>query len=391
MNAEERTETERELRAMTEWGEPAPGLWRAAMERAEARGTTDAAPAVKTANAGGWLQRPLPFWAMAVTSAAAVLLIAFIVTAPHLGRARSSARSIPGEAYSAFDAGQTPGTVSEPGIDLRSVLDSGGGGGSEPSPSRTTRERDSLNGVTPWLVEGRSQGETAVRSVARRATVELRVADVRTTVLKARQLVSEARGEYVETANVHSSSGSPQAELVLRVEASRLESVLSDLRELGEVLSERIDAEDVTDRIVDLDARLANDRRVEQELLNLLSNRENDKLDDILAVRRELASVRQQIERLTAQRDQIGALVHLSRIAVAMTGSDSPEPQGGLWSGFVDDLGRALGDGLTVLLATVTGLVRVLVGGLPWFALATIAGLAAWRSWRRTHPRSLPE
>ena len=55
-------------------------------------------------------------------------------------------------------------------------------------------------------------------------------------------------------------------------------------------------AEDVGEEFVDVSARMENARRLEQRLVTLLASR-TGKLSDVLAVERELARVREDIER----------------------------------------------------------------------------------------------
>jgi hypothetical protein len=55
-------------------------------------------------------------------------------------------------------------------------------------------------------------------------------------------------------------------------------------------------AEDVGEEYVDITARVTNSKRLEERLVTLLSTR-TGKLEDVLAVERELARVREEIER----------------------------------------------------------------------------------------------
>ena len=68
--------------------------------------------------------------------------------------------------------------------------------------------------------------------------------------------------------------------------------------------------------VVDLDARLRNERRVEQELLELLDSRDESPLEEILKLRGEIAKVRTQIERYTAQQDRLSRLVSLATVLI---------------------------------------------------------------------------
>jgi anti-sigma factor RsiW len=90
----------------------------------------------------------------------------------------------------------------------------------------------------------------------------------------------------------------------LRVPAARLDETLTALRALGEVIEESQGADDVTEQVLDLDARLANARNTEKRLNDLLLKRPGE-LADVLAAEREVARVREEIERLEAQRKNL--------------------------------------------------------------------------------------
>lgn len=362
---------EQRLRELSEWEGETPRLWERAIDGAGAR---------SGAGLGPWYARR---WVWTASSVAALLLIALGVLVPNLGPARSSHRVAPGTAAEASSLPRAPS------IDLESVLGSSQGGGGRGARAGGLVPSEMTPGIVPLT------GGEAERAVVRKATMEIRTEDVRAAALRAQQLLSEPRGEYVESADIDDSDEArPRADLVLRVEATRLEEVLTQLRDLGEVATERVDAEDVTDQMVDLGARIENERRVEAELLELLETRANDELEDILAVRRELNAVRERIERLAAQQERLSRIVRLARVAVLFrthVTETEPEAEAGVWERFVERLGQAWADGLDTLLLTIAALVRVLVGGAIWFGIAIIAAALGWRNWRRQRPRPLPE
>ncbi len=87
-----------------------------------------------------------------------------------------------------------------------------------------------------------------------------------------------------------------EATLQLRIPAARFEEAHSALAALGTVEWANVTAQDVGEEYVDLTARSANARRLEERLVDLLARR-TGKLEDVLAVERELARVREEIER----------------------------------------------------------------------------------------------
>ena len=239
-------------------------------------------------------------------------------------------------------------------------------------PSTATDEKPSEVGVE--------------RHVIRKATIELATEDVRAVFLKAALLISEAKGEYVQDSGITGRAEKMQANLTLRVAAERLPEVLNELRQLGEVRSEKTTGEDVTTQVVDLEARLRNEQRVEAELLQLLEKREDSPLKEILELRRTIADVRQAIEQLTAQRERLSRLVSLATVLVIIRPADAPPPaepeEPGLGAYFIDALGGAWHKGTTFLVNTFAGFVSVLIGGLIWWILL-IAVILLVRSYRR--------
>lgn len=342
-------------------------------------------------------------WSPFATGAVSVLCVLMLVgiLLPSLGKARRSARRVPTASaaleslesdsqndYSGnFELRGLPDYSNAPAFDLNAVLPSGQPGA---SPFRVVGRSISRNDVSSPTVRG-----STARHVVRRATMHLETDDVRAAFALAQSLVSPALGEYVQAADIRERSNGYEADMVLRVEASRLDEVLIALRELGTVLTDRIDTDDVTDRVVDLEARLRNERNVDAELLQLLADRDNDELADVLAVRRELARVRQEIEVMLAQRNEIARLVSLSTITLVLREPESepePEPEAmSAWDEFTASLSEAWSDGVDTLGRTVTGFVRIVVGGLPWWIVIGAVSVVVWRKYRAEHPRALPE
>jgi hypothetical protein len=223
------------------------------------------------------------------------------------------------------------------------------------------------------------------RQIIRKATIELLTDDVRAAFLKATQIVSEAKGEFVQDSSLTGTAESMQADLTLRVAADRLPEVMNELRQLGEVRSEKLAGEDVTTQIVDLEARLRNEQRVEAELLELLEKRQDAPLKEILELRSSLSQVRGVIEQLTAQRERLSRLVSLATVLVIIRTKDAPEPESpSIGSYFIDGVQTAWKKGLMLLSDTCGVLLSVLIGGLIWWVLVAIIFTAILR-YRRRH------
>ena len=115
-------------------------------------------------------------------------------------------------------------------------------------------------------------------------------------IIKVRQLAAQLGG-YVANSSI--AGGRDQirsATLELKIPAARYDQAVSGLGGIGRVESVNTNVEDVGEEYVDLSARVTNAKRLEERLVGLLATR-TGKLEDVLAVERELARVREEIER----------------------------------------------------------------------------------------------
>src|SRR4051812_49495921 len=105
----------------------------------------------------------------------------------------------------------------------------------------------------------------------------------------------EANGGYIsETNAVSYSQQQRQATWKVRVPVDRFDAFLAEVGRLGELQKNHLDSQDVTQEYYDLDARIANKQQEEKRLLKHLAD-STGKLEDILAVERELSRVRGEI------------------------------------------------------------------------------------------------
>jgi hypothetical protein len=78
-----------------------------------------------------------------------------------------------------------------------------------------------------------------------------------------------------------------------------------------------VTAEDVGEEFVDITARVVNGRRLEERLVDLLATR-TGRLQDVLAVERELARVREEIERHEGRLRYLRTRAAMSTLAVTL-------------------------------------------------------------------------
>ncbi len=226
---------------------------------------------------------------------------------------------------------------------------------------------------------GVSDPGTLSRQVIRKAAVDLLAEDVRGTYLKVQMIPNDGEGEYVEQSQITGTDADLRGYVTLRVRSERLNTVIGSLRNLAEVSREQVEATDVTSQVVDVEARLRNERRVEQELLDLLDKRKDAPLADVLKVGESLAAVRGRIEQLVAQQQQLTRQVALAAILVTIGPKDRPVEKAGLSNKFSQSFSSAWSDGSSFLVASIAGIVRVLIGGLVWWLILAVVLWAARR------------
>ncbi len=227
------------------------------------------------------------------------------------------------------------------------------------------------------------------RSVIRKATLELAVPDARDTFAKCQHLLRLDLGEFVEGSTLTGQGNEARAQLTLRVAASRMDEVLNSLRTLGKIDSENATGDDVSAQVVDLDARLRNERQVECEVLKLLESRKDAQLKDILELRDKLSSIRASIEQLQGRRDTLGRQISLASILVLIRPDSSEKPvakPSSLFDGFSNEMSNAWTGGVSALTQTIAFLIRIMVGGLIWWLLLAGAIAIARRAIHRWIP-----
>ncbi|MDX9892693.1 MAG: DUF4349 domain-containing protein [Bacteroidales bacterium] len=137
------------------------------------------------------------------------------------------------------------------------------------------------------------------RSVIRTGNMSFSVDDIDST-LETISATGEEYGATITDLNDYGKGKSRVVGLTIKVEESKFQDLFDGLRELdGEYEGSSISESDVTDTVMDLEARLKNYRSVEAQLLTILESAET--VEDTLAVYKELNEVRYNIERVDAE------------------------------------------------------------------------------------------
>lgn len=221
---------------------------------------------------------------MKITSAA--LFAALIMLGCNNGKDQEASRGITGSADQATEAPvMTSQTGKVSGI-MRDAVQTGNAAGSQPAPPASP-DRATIS---------TAGAEVAPSMLIRTGSASIEVDRLDPAIVKVRQLATQLGG-YVANSSI--TGGRDQvrsATLELKIPSARYDQAVGGLGGIGKVESVNTSVEDVGEEYVDVTARVANAKRLEDRLVGLLANR-TARLADVLAVERELARVREEIER----------------------------------------------------------------------------------------------
>ncbi|PYO37332.1 MAG: hypothetical protein DMD37_09300 [Gemmatimonadetes bacterium] len=212
--------------------------------------------------------------------------------------------------------------------------------------------------------------------VIRTGTAAIEVDSLEPAIAAVRALAIRVGGFVAGTDLETGRQAVPTATLELKIPAARFDEALSGLRPIGKLERVEVTAEDVGEEFVDVSARMENARRLEQRLVTLLAAR-TGKLSDVLAVERELARVREDIERYEGRIRYLRAHAATSTLSVEV---HQPYPVVGTAGTSV--VGSAFTQAWRNFVAVMALLIQSLGVVVPLAALAVLGWLAV-RSYGR--------
>lgn len=251
-------------------------------------------------------------------------------------------------------------------------------------PTAEAESADGNGGAGSAALLANTSAVPAIRSaLIKQANLSLTVESVDESLESISEILVDQRGDLLELQDEQrfESTGSAYVVLRLRVPKDNLDATLAAFKALGTVEQQSITAEEVSDQLVDLEARLRNLRKSEESLLKIMER--SGSIPDILEVSRELNTVRASIEQIDAQLKSLQNRVAYSTIELRLTPANAPQsPQaplvetlGNTWQNAADSVGQ-----LTV------GLLKIglwLLAYSPYLALVAIAAGVSYRLRRR--------
>jgi hypothetical protein len=227
------------------------------------------------------------------------------------------------------------------------------------------------------------------RAIIRTGTVKLRVEDfegARSSIAgHARSLDGFVSGSG-STHHTRDNQSWTSGYVVVRVPSERFSGMLSFARDRGTVLNEETQTEDVTDELVDLEARLENLEQ-RRDRLRSFYDRANS-TGELLRIEEELSAVQSEIERLEAKRRSLERQVSYATLRVELA-EPTPEPDSEPTAGA--SLVGALRDSTATLINYSYGFALFVVRLAPYLVVLGLPALAAWFALRRRSGTTTPD
>ncbi|MEU9505083.1 DUF4349 domain-containing protein [Micromonospora sp. NPDC048170] len=220
------------------------------------------------------------------------------------------------------------------------------------------------------------------RSIIYTGTMRVQVDDVDAAARSAIATVTAAGG-FVGGDQRRSADADARAELKLRVPAAKFHGVVEELAKLGRQQRREIHTEDVTEQVVDLDARIVTQRARVESARRLLARASS--ISDLVSLENELSRREADLASLEAKKERLADLTSLSTITVSLVGPDASTADEETEVGFL----VGLKGGWKVFLTSMTVLLTVLGAVLPWLLALGVpltVLLVVLRRRRRTAP-----
>ena len=200
--------------------------------------------------------------------------------------------------------------------------------------------------------------------------------------IRAVRALSSHVGGYVANSSI--SSGDEQmhtATLEIKLPAAHFDDVINGLQPIGSLESVSVSAEDVGEEFVDVAARAENGHKLEQRLIDILGTR-TGKLSDVLAVERELARVREEIEREEGRMRYLRTRAAMSTLAVTVHEKPPVVAGTGSFGVLADAFRQAWRNFIRFVASTIAAMGTLLPLG------ATVTAIV-WLVWRARRARRL--
>jgi hypothetical protein len=221
------------------------------------------------------------------------------------------------------------------------------------------------------------------RSIIYNGTITVRVDNVEAAADQTSGFATGVGG-FVGGDKRTSTGSYAEATLVLRVPAERFTGVLDQIAGLGEQESRDVNTEDVTEQIVDLDARIATQQARVASGRRLLASAKT--LNDLVMLEGEVAKREADLASLEAKKRRLDDLTALSTLTVTLRSEPAPVADDDAGLGFL----VGLRGGWAAFVGSLAVALTVLGALVPWLLAVGVPALLVLWLLRRRRTRPAP-
>lgn len=221
---------------------------------------------------------------------------------------------------------------------------------------------------------GRSEDAFTKRTVIKTGTLTIYVDDVDEGLTRVQKVVAAYGGELAKVER-RRYGGYDNCVVEVRVPAEHFDAAITSAQEIGDVAELVVEAEDVTEEYVDLQMRLDNQIKARDRFIEILNTR-TGKLEDVVALQREINGTTEEIERLTGKMLYLKDRAAFSSICITLNKAEVAEKDGR--SG-IEQVLAALADAVFALGGVLLFLVQLAIVAVPLVLVAALVLLGGRR------------
>jgi hypothetical protein len=193
----------------------------------------------------------------------------------------------------------------------------------------------------------------------------------------------KAHQGLVAHSEITASPGAPRSGVWrVRVPIPQFDAFREAVLALGKAERNTADSEDLTEAYYDLENHIKNKLAEEESLRKLLEKSGGEKMENILAIRRELAAVRDDINRHQGRLKLMANLTDLTTVTVTLREKQkyepTPPPDITETPAFGTRIGYTFSKSWEALVTFVQYVVLAAVGAAPWLMPAALVAVAAF-------------
>lgn len=250
----------------------------------------------------------------------------------------------------------------------------GQGGAAAPAPAAS-------GAPAPDAEKNQPQAPAARTQIIRTATLGVETADVQKATAGARTAAENAGGFVGSETTARESDGTMTSTVTLRVPGERFDTVLAAMEGSGKLLARKVEAQDVTQKVADVDSRVKSQQASVARVREMMEKASG--LTEVVTLESELSKRQADLESLLAQQTALRDQTSLGTITLTFSepgkpvakDPEKPDP------GFLD----ALAGGWKAFASVVLYLLMALAAASP-FLLSGAFLLLAFRQYRKWRP-----